>query len=56
MSALFIIGYFATLYVVLSGEIRVPVDFKEIALTLIGALTVNVGQIVTTWMRREPVP
>lgn len=54
ISVVFIFGYFAILVLVLSGNIRVPSDFKEIAVGLLSILTASVGQIVTTWMRREP--
>lgn len=54
ISVVFIAGYFIVLVLVLFGSIKIQVDFKDMALALIGVLTANVGQIVTTWMRREP--
>ena len=49
LTALFLIGYFGLLYLFVSGEIMVPLEYKELFLTLIGVITASVPQLMSFW-------
>jgi len=53
LSALFIGGYFYVLYLFLTGKVSVSSDFKEVVITLIGALTTGVALILAYWFQRQ---
>lgn len=53
LSILFIVGYFSLVYLFLDGRIRTPAGWREVLMTLIGALTTGVGQILSYWFSRQ---
>lgn len=56
LSCLFLTGYFLLVYSFMSGNVRVPVDYKEAFLTLLGVLTAGVGTIMAYWFQRQRPP
>lgn len=53
LSAVFIIGYFFLLWRFLEGHVKVPSDYKDMFVTLIGVLTGGVGLILAFWFQRQ---
>lgn len=53
LSAVFIIGYFLILWRFLDGDIRVPVEYKDMVMTLLGVLTAGVGTLLAFWFQRQ---
>jgi hypothetical protein len=53
LSAVFIVGYFGVLYAFIEGRVRVPVDWRDAMITLLGVLTANVGTICSYWFSRQ---
>lgn len=52
LSALYITGYFVMLALFLLGYVRTPLEWKEVLIALIGALTAGVGTILAFWFSR----
>jgi hypothetical protein len=53
LSAIFITGYFWVLYAFIEGRVKVPVDWRDAMITLLGVLTANVGMICGYWFSRQ---
>lgn len=53
LSALFIAGYFFLLWEFMRGNVKVPVDYKEMFIALLGVLTAGVGTILAFWFSRQ---
>ncbi len=53
LSAIFIAGYFLILWRFLDGDIRVPVEYKDMVMTLLGVLTAGVGTLLAFWFQRQ---
>ncbi len=53
LSAVFISGYFYTLNQFMTGEAKVPVEYKEVVITLLGVLTTVVVLIANYWFQRQ---
>lgn len=53
LSVTFIGGYFFTLNRFLDGSVQIPIDYKEVVITLLGALTTGVGLILAYWFQRQ---
>ncbi len=53
LSVLFIAGYFWLLIEFMRGNVRVPVDYKEMFMVLLGVLTAGVGTILSFWFQRQ---
>lgn len=56
LSCLFLGGYFWLLYSFMSGNVRVPLDYKEAFIALLGVLTAGVGTIMAYWFQRQRPP
>lgn len=53
LSAIFIAGYFWVLSAFIDGKVRVPVDWKDAVMTLLGVLTASVVQVFNYWFARQ---
>lgn len=53
LSVLFVGGYFAVLILFLLGFVKVPTDYKEAFMALLGVSTASVVQIVSYWFARQ---
>ncbi len=53
LSAVFILGYFFLIYEFMRGHVRVPIEFKDMFMTLLGVLTAGVGIILSFWFQRQ---
>jgi hypothetical protein len=53
LSGLFIAGYFFLLWEFMRGHVKVPVDYKEMFIALLGVLTAGVGTILAFWFSRQ---
>lgn len=53
LSALFISGYFFLLWQFMRGNVKVPLDYKEMFIALLGVLTAGVGTILGFWFSRQ---
>lgn len=53
LSLAFIVGYFYLLREFMIGRVKVPADYKEMFMTLIGVLTAGVGMILSFWFQRQ---
>jgi hypothetical protein len=53
ISALFIAGYFFLLWRFMEGHVKVPSDYKDMFMTLLGVLTAGVGIILAFWFQRQ---
>ena len=53
LSMLFIGGYFWLLLEFLRGNVKVPIDYKDAFLTLLGVLTAGVMLILNYWFQRQ---
>ena len=53
LSALFIAGYFFLLWQFMEGNVKVPLDYKEMFIALLGVLTAGVGTILAYWFSRQ---
>jgi Zn-dependent protease with chaperone function len=53
LSGLFIAGYFFLLWQFLEGNVKVPADYKDMFMTLLGVLTAGVGTILAFWFSRQ---
>lgn len=53
ISSMFIAGYFAVVILFLLGFVKVPTDYKEAFVTLLGVVTASVVQIVSYWFARQ---
>ena len=53
LSGLFISGYFFLLWQFLEGNVKVPADYKDMFMTLLGVLTAGVGTILAFWFSRQ---
>ncbi len=53
LSGLFIAGYFFLLWEFMQGHVKVPVDYKEMFIALLGVLTAGVGTILAFWFSRH---
>ncbi len=53
LSAIFIAGYFFLLWQFMKGNVRVPADYKDMYMTLLGVLTAGVGMILSFWFSRQ---
>lgn len=49
----FVGGYFCVLGGFMLGYVRVPVDFRDAFVTLLGVITANVGQVIGYWFSRQ---
>lgn len=53
LSAIFIVGYFFLLWQFMQGNVKVPVDYKEMFIALLGVLTAGVGTVLGYWFARQ---
>lgn len=53
LSAIFIAGYFYILSMFLTGRVKIPSDYKEMVMTLLGVLTAGVGLVLSYWFQRQ---
>jgi len=53
LSTVFITGYFWVLYAFIDGRVKVPVDWKDAMMTLLGVLTASVVQVMGYWFSRQ---
>lgn len=53
LSAVFIVGYFLVLSAFIDGRVRVPIDWKDAVMTLLGVLTASVVQVMGYWFSRQ---
>lgn len=53
ISVLFIGGYFVVLGIFLLGYVKVPLDFKDAFMTLLGVITGSVGTVLSFWFQRQ---
>jgi uncharacterized protein YneF (UPF0154 family) len=53
LSAIFIVGYFFLLWQFMQGNVKVPTDYKEMFIALLGVLTAGVGTILGYWFARQ---
>lgn len=55
LSVTFIIGYFWVLREFMSGQVKVPTEFKDVFIALLGIITANLGNILQFWFARQRV-
>lgn len=53
LGALFILGYFGVVAGFMLGHVRVPADFREAFIALIGVVTASVVQIMSYFFARQ---
>lgn len=53
LSAVFIGGYFCILFLFLLGYVKVPIDFKDAFMALLGVVTGSVLNIISYWFSRQ---
>lgn len=53
LSAVFIIGYFLVLDAFLFGYVRVPGEYHDMMIALIGVLTGSLSMIMNFWFSRQ---
>ncbi len=53
LSVLFIGGYFWLLIEFMRGNVRVPSDYKDAFVALLGVLTAGIGTILSFWFQRQ---
>ena len=53
LSTVFILGYFFLIYEFMRGRVKVPPDYKDMFMTLLGVLTAGVGVILSFWFQRQ---
>lgn len=53
LSAMFICGYFFLLWEFMRGNVKVPADYKDMFMTLLGVLTAGIGVIISFWFARS---
>lgn len=53
LSGIFIAGYFWVLYAFIDGRVKVPADWKDAMMTLLGVLTASVVQVMGYWFARQ---
>lgn len=53
LGALFILGYFGTVAGFMLGYVKVPTDYKEAFIALIGVVTASVVQIMSYFFARQ---
>lgn len=53
LSTVFILGYFFLLWQFMRGNVRVPIEYKDMFMTLLGVLTAGVGIILSFWFQRQ---
>lgn len=53
LSIIFIAGYFVLMYQFLAGNVKVPVEYKDMFTALLGVLTAGVGTILAFWFSRS---
>lgn len=56
LSAIFVLGYFAVIAAFLVGMVRVPTDYKEAFMALLGVVTASVVQLFSFWFARARAP
>lgn len=49
----FLVGYFVVLHKFISGDVRVPLDWKDTLQTLLSVLTAGVLLILQYWFSRQ---
>lgn len=55
LSAVFIIGYFVVLNAFLFGQVRVPGEYHDMVIALIGVITGTLSTIVQFWFARQRI-
>ncbi len=53
LSAIFLTGYFVTLWDFVHGRVHVPVEWKDTLGSLLSVLTASVLQILSYWFARQ---
>jgi len=53
LSAVFLIGYFAMLYLFITGNVATPLDWKDTLAALLSVLTAGVLLILNYWFQRQ---
>lgn len=53
LSAVFIGGYFFLMWQFMKGNVKVPLDYKEMFIALLGVMTGGVGMILSYWFSRQ---
>ena len=55
LSILFILGYFFVLTLFLFGVVKVPGEYHDMMITLLGILSGSVGSLMNFWFARQRV-
>ena len=55
LSITFCVGYFWVLREFMSGQVKVPTEFKDVFIALLGIITANLGNILQFWFARQRV-
>ena len=53
LSVVFISGYFWVVKAFIYGNVKVPIDWKDAVMTLLGVLTASVVQVMGYWFARQ---
>ena len=53
LSSVFLIGYFAMLYLFITGNVATPLDWKDTLAALLSVLTAGVLLILNYWFQRQ---
>jgi uncharacterized YccA/Bax inhibitor family protein len=53
LTVLFFGCYFFVLYAFMDGRVRVPADFRDAFMALLGVITANLGQIISYFFARQ---
>jgi hypothetical protein len=53
LSVTFCVGYFWVLKEFMSGQVKVPTEFKDVFIALLGIITANLGNILQFWFARQ---
>lgn len=53
LSAVFLVGYFAMLYLFITGNVATPLDWKDTLAALLSVLTAGVLLILNYWFQRQ---
>ena len=53
LSVVFLAGYFYVLIRFLDGRVKIPGEFHDMIMTLLGVLTASVGSVMGFWFARQ---
>jgi hypothetical protein len=55
LSVVFIVGYFYVLWLFLLGHVKVPGEYHDMVIALLGVITGALGTIIQFWFARQRV-